>query len=89
MNAKETNALLADLIFGTDGVRQKIDAEQAVEQKVKIGDCVSFTIEKSPTRLMRSGTRHAGTVVLIRGERVTVLDSNGFRYTVRASSCRA
>jgi hypothetical protein len=63
--------------------------EQKREPRVSVGACVSFIIEKAPRGSLRhSGQRHAGYVKAVRGERVTVEDESGFRYTVNASSCK-
>lgn len=61
-----------------------------MDKKLKVGDCVSFIIDRAPKgSMMRKGQRHAGYIVrswnTMYGQRVTVQDSSGFTYTVYAS----
>lgn len=58
--------------------------------KRAVGNCVTFTIEKAPRgSLMKSGMRHSGYIRAIRGERVTIEDVNGYRFTVDSVKVRS
>ena len=67
-----------------------IDSNTFVDRKLVIGACHSFIADRTPRgSLQRPGSRLAGTIVAIRGNRVTLQDGSGFRYTVDRTQVRS
>lgn len=56
---------------------------------ITVGEVHSFVVERSPGgSATKSGKLTAGTILRIRGDRITLRDGSGFEYTTRASSVR-